>query len=90
MKKRKLTKYDPKYYDQFNLFDVKTVERQEILAWICYWLPFGSGPLGEMTRICSFLFQIAEMKGFEPFNEKEITDYKQFARDYLKSLNKIS
>jgi hypothetical protein len=45
-------------------FDASTVTREELVAWVVYWWPSGSGPLGMMQIIVAMHVQIAELRGF--------------------------
>lgn len=54
------------------LFNAKTVTREELVAWIIYWWPAGSGPLSMMRIIVASIAQIAELREFDPITDADL------------------
>jgi len=91
MSSKHLSLDNPEYYQKFELFDSKTVTREELVYWFKFWQPRGSGNLTLGNFVCYFILDIMKFRGMEIPTQKEMESISyRDASDYLRSLGKIS
>ncbi len=91
MSNKKLTIDNPEYYSQCQMFDSKTVTREELLYWFKFWQPLGSGNLTLCKFVCYFLLDIMKFRGMEIPTQKEMEAIShKTAADWLRSQGKLT